>query len=55
VYELQLVIVIVVAPFLVKSCVEVAVTLTFPEVLGPAKRPEELMAPALALQETSEL
>jgi hypothetical protein len=45
----------VVLPAFVVSCVEVAVTVTLPAVLGAVKRPEELTVPALAPQVTVEL
>jgi small basic protein len=45
----------VAVPDLVVSCVDVAVTVTLPAVLGAVRSPDELMVPALALQVTVEL
>jgi len=47
--------VIVVDPDLVESCVEVAVMVTEPALLGAVKSPEELIVPLLALHVTVEL
>ena len=47
--------VMVAVPDLLASCVEVAVTVTVPAVLGAVRRPDELIVPALALQVTTEL
>ncbi|HMD99765.1 MAG TPA: hypothetical protein VKM93_20855 [Terriglobia bacterium] len=47
--------VIVVLPDLVMSCVDVAVIITVMAVAGAVNNPEELIVPALALQETVEL
>ena len=47
--------VMVAVPDLVAACVEVAVTVTVPAVLGAVKSPEELIVPALTLQVTAEL
>ncbi len=43
------------APVLVVSWTDLAVMVTEPAVAGAVKSPEELMVPALALQETAEL
>jgi small basic protein len=45
----------VAVPDLVVSCVDVAVTVTLPAVLGAVRSADELMVPALALQVTVEL
>jgi hypothetical protein len=45
----------VAVPDLVASCIDVAVTITLPAVLGAVKSPEELTVPALAPQVTVEL
>jgi hypothetical protein len=45
----------VAVPDLVASCIDVAVTITLPAVLGAVKSPEELTVPALAPQVTAEL
>lgn len=42
-------------PDLVVSCIDVAVTVTLPAVLGAVRSPDELIVPALALQVTVEL
>jgi small basic protein len=42
-------------PDLLVSCVDVAVTVTLPAVLGAVRTPDELIVPALALQVTVEL
>jgi hypothetical protein len=47
--------VMVAVPDLVAACVEVAVTVTVPAVLGAVKSPKELIVPTLALQVTAAL